>query len=69
MKVIQAKTGKGSLTNCIYVVDDDGNAHCLSYGSEVAAIIDGKYIEYSGPQYYSNTSCRHKAGFRRHFGV
>ena len=69
MTIIQGVTPKGNLTNCIYVVDDNKNAHCFSYGSEVAAIIDGDYEEYDGPMFYSNTSRRHKAAFKRYFNV
>ena len=69
MELIQGKTAKGSLTNCIFVVDDDGNKHCFSYGEEVAAIMGDMYVEYDGPMYYSRTSCRHKAAFRRYFNI
>lgn len=69
MKIVQGKTPKGSLTNCVYVIEDNGDAHCFSYGEHVAAIIDGEYIEYSGYMYFSPTSNRHKAAFRRYFGV
>ena len=69
MNIIQGKTPKGSLTNCVFVVDDNANAYCFSYGSLVAAIKDNTYIEYDGEKYYSRTSNRHKAQFRRHFGV
>jgi len=55
--------------NVAFVIDESGNCHCFSYGSEVAAIIDGKYVEYDGPQYYSRTSNKHKAMFRTHFGI
>ena len=69
MQIIQGTTPRGSLTNCVFVVDDNGNAYCFSYGSQVAAIINDEYVEYNGPMYYSRTSCRHKATFRRYFNV
>ena len=66
--VVMAKTSKGSLTACVYITDDEGT-YCYSYGSRVASIINGKYVEYEGYRYFSNTSCRHKAQFRRYYGV
>lgn len=66
--VVMATTSKGSLTACVYITDEEGT-HCYSYGSKVASIINGKYIEYEGYRYFSNTSCRHKAQFRRYYGV
>lgn len=68
MKLVQGKTPKGSLTNCIFVEDDLGDFHCFSYGSEVAAIKGYQYIEYDGPMYYSRTSNRHKKLFREYYG-
>lgn len=56
-------------SNCVFLLDGNGNAHCFSYTSEVAAIIDGQYIEYQGDKFYSRTSNKHKAMFRKHFGV
>ena len=56
-------------SNCVFIIDDEHNCHCFSYTSEVAAIIDGKYVEYDGPQFYSRTSNKHKAMFRAHFGL
>ena len=55
--------------NVQFVIDSDGNCHCFSYGSEVAAIINGEYIEYQGEQFYSRTSNKHKSMFRTHFGI
>lgn len=55
--------------NCVFVIDNEHNAHCFSYGSEVAAIINDKYVEYDGPQYYSRTSNKHKSMFRAHFDI
>ena len=63
MKLIQP------MANLAFVIGDNGNCHCFSYASEVAAIIDGKYVEYDGPQFYSRTSNKHKAMFRAHFGL
>lgn len=68
MKLIQATTAKGSLTNCSYV-EDNGNSYCFSYGELVAAVVDGEYIEFNGPMYYSRTSNRHKSQFRKYYGV
>ena len=53
----------------MFVIDDEANCHCISYGSEVAAIMDGQYVEYDGPQSYSVTSNRHKGMFKTHFGI
>lgn len=64
MKVVQGFTGRGSLTNCIFV-EDDNKISCFSYGQEVATIIDGVYKEYKGYMYYSRTSVRHKNIFKR----
>ena len=55
--------------HCAFVIDDQQNCHCFSYGEEVAAIINGEYVEYNGYKYYSQTSNRHKSMFRVHFGV
>lgn len=55
--------------NCTFLIDDKGDCHCFSYTSEVAAIINGEYIEYDGPMYYSRTSNKHKSMFRTHFDV
>jgi len=55
--------------NAVFMIDDQQNCHCFSYQSEVAAIIDGKYVEYDGPQFYSRTSNKHKSMFRAQFGV
>ena len=63
MKVIQP------MKNLCFTIEEDGKCHFISYNSEVAAIIDGKYVEFDGPQYYSRTSCKHKSMFRTHFGV
>ena len=57
------------MANLAFLTDDNGNRHCFSYNSEVAAIIDGKYVEDEGPQYYSRTSNRHKSMFRAQFGI
>lgn len=57
------------INNCCFVIDDSGNCHCFSYNSEVAAIIDGKYVEYEGEKFYSRTSNKHKTMFRNHFDV
>ena len=69
MQIIQGKTPKGSLTNCVYVIDNNDDAYCFSYGSLVAAIVNGCYEEFDGEMHYSRTSCRHKAQFRRYFNV
>lgn len=70
MRVIQAATNKGSLTNCIYVLDEDGTIHCMSYGQEVARITNnGEYIEYNGDMFYSRTSVRHKNAFKKYFNI
>lgn len=55
--------------NLMFMIDDNYDCHCISYGSEVAAIIDGNYVEYDGPQFYSRTSNKHKSMFRTHFGL
>lgn len=57
------------IANCAFLIDDNGNAHCFSYQSEVAAIIDGKYEEYQGYQFFSRTSNKHKNMFKAHFGL
>lgn len=57
------------MKNLMFMIGDSGDCHCISYGSEVAAIINGEYVEFQGPQYYSRTSMRHKAMFRTHFGI
>lgn len=66
MRVVQGYTGKGSLTNCIFV-EEDNNAYCFSYGQQVAAIINGCYTEYTGYMYYSRTSVRHKNIFKKQY--
>ena len=69
MRIKTLKTKGGSLTHCSFVTDDNGNHYCFSYDQLVAAIIDGKYIEYDGDMFYSQTSRRHKAAFRREYSV
>jgi len=69
MEIIQGKTARGSLTNCVYVIDDNKDKHCFSYGSEVAAIKNGQYEEYDGDMFYSQTSRKHKKQFQRYFGL
>ena len=54
--------------NVQFVEDDLGDIHCFSYGSEVAAIIGYKYIEYQGEKFNSRTSCKHKKMFRDYYG-
>ena len=68
MRIVQGVTPKGSLTNCVFVEDDHGAAHCFSYGSEVAVIKNGQYTEFNGPMYYSRTSNKHKKLFREYYG-
>ena len=75
MQIVQARTEKGSITNCTYVIDGD-NAYCYSYGELVAAVKDGLYVEYKGKPnkegkdlYYSRTSNRHKKQFRKYMGI
>ena len=63
MKLIQP------IANCAFLIDDNGNAHCFSYQSEVAAIINGKYIPYDGEKFYSRTNNKHKSMFKAHFGL
>lgn len=55
--------------NCVFIKDDQDNKHCFSYGKEVAAIIDGEYIEYSGEKFDSVTSKQHKYMFRSYYGI
>ena len=55
--------------NCTFVELDDGTKHCYSYNSLVASIIKNKYIEYDGDKFYSSTSRKHKAKFRRFYNV
>ena len=69
--------------NCVFLIDNNENAHCFSYGYEVAAIIGDEYIEYSTPDavkelfdgrknpdvYNSPTTKRHKSMFRAHFDI
>ena len=52
-----------------FFVEHDGNKYCFSYGENVASIIDGCYIEYSGDKYYSATSNKHKAAFRGFYNI
>ena len=68
MNVFIMKTPKGSLTDCV-VIEEGNSKKCFSYGSLVAEIKDGRYIEYDGERFYSRTSNRHKAEFRRWYGV
>lgn len=63
MKLIQP------MNNCAFLIEPEGDCHCFSYCHEVAAIIDGKYVEFDGPQYYSRTLNKHKTMFRNHFGI
>lgn len=69
MKAKVLKTKGGHITHCVFVDAYDGNHYCFSYDQLVAAIIDGVYVEYDGDKFFSNTSCRHKAAFRREFNV
>lgn len=69
MRIIHAFTGKGSLTNCVFFEDNNGDKHCFSYDSNVASIIDGQYIEYQGPMFYSRTSVKHKNLFKEYYKV
>ena len=55
-------------SNCFFI-ENDGNCYCFSYTSLVAAIINGEYVEYQGDKYYSTTSNKHKAMFRRYYNV
>ena len=55
--------------NCVFIIDDNNDAHCFSYGKEVAAYLDGTYIEYTGEKFFSKTSNKHKSMFRNHFGI
>jgi len=63
MKLIQP------MANLAFVIEDNGDRHCFSYNSEVAAIINDEYVEYSGYKFDSPTSKRHKSMFRTHFGL
>lgn len=67
IKLIQATTRKGSITNCIYLFVSRNEVYCFSYGSLVASIINGVYQEYEGEKYFSTTSCKHKTQFRREY--
>ena len=55
--------------NCAYVTDDSENKYCFSYQKLVAAIIDGKYIEYPGEKHDSVTSEQHKCAFRKYYNI
>lgn len=68
MKIKTLKTKHGNVTRCVFVTDDSGNRYCFSYDKLVASIINGRYEEYIGDMYYSQTSRRHKASFKREFG-
>lgn len=52
-----------------FFIEHEGNKYCFSYGENVASIIGGVYIEYDGDKYYSASSRRHKAEFRRKYNV
>lgn len=52
-----------------YFFVDDGDQYCFSYGQLVAMIRDGEYIEFQGDRYFSQSSCRHKAKFRKRYNV
>ena len=52
-----------------FFIEHEGNKYCFSYGENVASIIDGCYIEYQGDKYYSATSNKHKAAFRRQYNI
>ena len=52
-----------------FFIEHDDNKYCFSYGKNVASIIDGCYIEYSGDKYNSATSNKHKAAFRRFYNI
>lgn len=55
--------------NCVFVTDDAEDKYCFSYEHLVAAIIEGKYIEYPGEKHYSVTSNQHKAQFRAYYNI
>lgn len=52
-----------------FFIEHEGNKYCFSYGENVAAIIHGVYVEYQGDKYYSASSNRHKAEFRRKYNI
>ena len=52
-----------------FFIEQEGNCYCFSYTSCIAAIINGEYVEYKGEKYNSVTSRKHKAKFRRFYGV
>ena len=52
-----------------FFIEHEDNKYCFSYGQNVAAIIHGVYIEYQGDKYYSPTSNKHKAIFRKRYNI
>ena len=54
--------------NCFFIEHED-DKYCFSYYKNVAAIINGNYIEFQGDKFYSKTSRIHKSKFKKYYNV
>lgn len=70
MTITRPQRNGRPVNNVVFITDDAGEKHCISYDSDVAKIdTDGNYVEFKGENYYSRTSVMHKNLFKKYYNV